>query len=158
MSETRSTGIVYSATRREHYVLESFLSAHSIKDLAPDLPITLFTDMPQLVYARGVDGDFVFGGEAQIPGDDLGIIDGHFIVYDGAAERDLHTVEAQAGGQRHGFGFSAKFEIPIGDPDAKLRGAGKQAGTQGKQAGGLKKRASGKAHVQSPSVQTTISD
>jgi hypothetical protein len=53
MSKSKPTGVVYSATRREHYVLEAFLSAHSIKDLAPDLPITLFTDMPQLVYARG---------------------------------------------------------------------------------------------------------
>jgi hypothetical protein len=53
MTDARRAGIVYSATRREHYVLEAFLSAHSAKELAPDLPITLFTDQPDLVYARG---------------------------------------------------------------------------------------------------------
>ena len=33
-----STGVVYVATRREHYVAEAFLSASSVKDFAPDLP------------------------------------------------------------------------------------------------------------------------
>jgi len=46
-------GIVYSATRREHYVVEAFLSAHSVKDLAPSIPITLYTDQTHLPYARG---------------------------------------------------------------------------------------------------------
>lgn len=42
---TPSRGIVYVATRREQYVAEAFLSAHSAKDFAPDLPITIFTDL-----------------------------------------------------------------------------------------------------------------
>ena len=45
-------GIVYVATRREHYLAEAFLSAHSVKDFAPDLPITLFTDLPQSPFAN----------------------------------------------------------------------------------------------------------
>lgn len=49
----KQSGIVYSATRREHYVVEAFLSAHSVKDVAPDIPITLYTDQPHLPYAKG---------------------------------------------------------------------------------------------------------
>lgn len=41
----QSKGIVYIATRREHYVAEAFLSAHSAKEYEPNLPITLFTDV-----------------------------------------------------------------------------------------------------------------
>ena len=44
-------GIVYVATRREHYLAEAFLSAHSVKDFAPDLSITLFTDLPESPFA-----------------------------------------------------------------------------------------------------------
>lgn len=46
-------GILYVATRRPHYVAEAFLSAHSVRDLVPDLPITLFTDQPDLPFAAG---------------------------------------------------------------------------------------------------------
>ena len=46
-------GVVYVATRREHFLVEAFLSAHSIKDVAPDIPITLYTDLPHLPYASG---------------------------------------------------------------------------------------------------------
>jgi hypothetical protein len=45
-------GMVYVATRRPQYVGEAFLSAHSARDFAPDLPITLFTDLPHLALAR----------------------------------------------------------------------------------------------------------
>ena len=45
-------GMVYVATRRPQYVAEAFLSAHSARDFAPGLPITLFTDLPQLALAR----------------------------------------------------------------------------------------------------------
>ena len=45
-------GLVYVATRRPHYVAEAFLSAHSARDFAPDLPITLYTDLPELPFAR----------------------------------------------------------------------------------------------------------
>lgn len=44
--------MVYVATRRPHYVAEAFLSAHSARDYAPDLPITLYTDLPDLPMAR----------------------------------------------------------------------------------------------------------
>jgi len=45
-------GMVYVATRRPHYVAEAFLSACSAKDFAPDLPITLCTDLHELPFAR----------------------------------------------------------------------------------------------------------
>ncbi|MEO7387403.1 MAG: hypothetical protein ABIX37_10740 [Gammaproteobacteria bacterium] len=45
-------GMVYVATRRPHYVAEAFLSAHSARDFAPDLPVTLCTDLPQVPFAR----------------------------------------------------------------------------------------------------------
>jgi hypothetical protein len=47
-------GVVYVATRREHYAAEAFLSAHSIKEFEPDLPITLYTDV---LDSPLVDGD-----------------------------------------------------------------------------------------------------
>jgi hypothetical protein len=46
-------GIVYVATRKENYVAEAFLSAHSAKDLMPNLPITLFTDMVDSAFCKG---------------------------------------------------------------------------------------------------------
>lgn len=49
----KQSGIVYSATRREHYVVEAFLSAHSVKEIAPDIPITLYTDQTHLPYTKG---------------------------------------------------------------------------------------------------------
>jgi hypothetical protein len=48
----QNIGMVYVATRRPHYVAEAFLSAHSARDFAPDLPITLYTDLPELALAR----------------------------------------------------------------------------------------------------------
>jgi hypothetical protein len=39
-------GIVYVATKKEHYIEEAFLSAESVKARCPDLSITLFTDFP----------------------------------------------------------------------------------------------------------------
>jgi len=48
----QNIGMVYVATRRPHYVAEAFLSAHSARDWRPELPITLNTDLPQLVFAR----------------------------------------------------------------------------------------------------------
>jgi hypothetical protein len=50
---TDQAGIVYVATRKENYVAEAFLSAHSAKDLMPNLPITLFTDMVDSVFCKG---------------------------------------------------------------------------------------------------------
>jgi hypothetical protein len=47
-----SCGIVYVATKEERYLAEAFLSATSVKDLAPDLPITLYTNLPNSVFAR----------------------------------------------------------------------------------------------------------
>lgn len=45
-------GIVYVATRKENYVAEAFLSAHSAKDLMPKLPITLFTDRVDSAFCK----------------------------------------------------------------------------------------------------------
>ena len=45
-------GMIYVATRKEHYVAEAFMSANSVKDLVPDMPITLFTDLPKCVFAK----------------------------------------------------------------------------------------------------------
>mgnify|MGYP000877985913 CR=1 FL=1 len=45
-------GMVYVATRRPHYVAEACLSAHSARDVIPDLPITLCTDLPDVAFAR----------------------------------------------------------------------------------------------------------
>lgn len=52
MNTNNKVGVIYVATRKEHYVAEAFMSANSIKDLAPDIPITLFTDLPDSVYAK----------------------------------------------------------------------------------------------------------
>ncbi|MEW6330090.1 MAG: hypothetical protein AB1560_01385 [Pseudomonadota bacterium] len=52
MNTDKQAGIVYSATRRQQYLAEAFLSAHSVKDLTPEIPITLYTDMLHLPYAR----------------------------------------------------------------------------------------------------------
>ncbi len=49
---SKSIGMVYVATRRPTYVAEAFLSAHSARDFAPDLPITLYTDLHELPFAR----------------------------------------------------------------------------------------------------------
>ncbi|MEO8224708.1 MAG: hypothetical protein ABI661_07860, partial [Gammaproteobacteria bacterium] len=48
----RNIGLVYVATRRPQYVAEAFLSAHSARDFAPDLPVTLYTDLPDVAFAR----------------------------------------------------------------------------------------------------------
>lgn len=52
MSVKQKSGVIYVATRKEHYVAEAFMSAHSVKDLVPDMSITLFTDLPDSVYAN----------------------------------------------------------------------------------------------------------
>lgn len=52
MNEKKKMGVIYVATRKEHFVAEAFMSANSIRDLAPDIPITLFTDLPDSVYAK----------------------------------------------------------------------------------------------------------
>jgi hypothetical protein len=39
-------GILYVATRQDRYVEAAFLSAQSVRQLYPDLPIALFTDRP----------------------------------------------------------------------------------------------------------------
>ncbi len=46
-----SKGIVYVATKQERYVAEAFLSAGSAKMLAPDIPITLFTNLVDSAFA-----------------------------------------------------------------------------------------------------------
>ena len=48
---TDKAGVVYVATRREHYLAEAFLSAHSVKAFEADLPVTLFTDLPESPFA-----------------------------------------------------------------------------------------------------------
>jgi hypothetical protein len=50
--DKKNIGMVYVATRRPHYVAEAFLSACSARDYAPNLPITLYTDLPDLPFAR----------------------------------------------------------------------------------------------------------
>ena len=45
-------GVVYVATRHDRYIEEAFLSADSIKQRVPDLPITLFTDLPGHALCR----------------------------------------------------------------------------------------------------------
>ncbi len=51
---TNSTdiGIVYVATKLERYALEAFLSATSAKELMPDVPITLFTNLLDSVFVK----------------------------------------------------------------------------------------------------------
>jgi hypothetical protein len=44
---TADCGIVYVATNHDRYVEEAFLSADSIKQRNPNLPVTLFTDLPE---------------------------------------------------------------------------------------------------------------
>lgn len=45
-------GIVYVATKDERYVAEAFLSANSAKNLMPDMPITLFTNLEDSAFAK----------------------------------------------------------------------------------------------------------
>ena len=45
-------GIIYVATKDERFALEAFLSATSVKDLMPDIPITLFTNLEDSVFVR----------------------------------------------------------------------------------------------------------
>jgi hypothetical protein len=47
-----STGIVYVATRQHHFIVEAFLSAHSVREFLPDIPITLYTDLTDTPYAK----------------------------------------------------------------------------------------------------------
>jgi len=48
----KDAGIVYVATKDERYVAEAFLSATSIKDLIPEMPVTLFTNLENSVFAQ----------------------------------------------------------------------------------------------------------
>jgi len=48
----KDAGIVYVATKDERYVAEAFLSASSVKDLVPDMPVTLFTNLEDSVFAQ----------------------------------------------------------------------------------------------------------
>lgn len=50
--DRNNIGMVYVATRRPQYVGEAFLSACSARDFAPQLPITLYTDLHELALAR----------------------------------------------------------------------------------------------------------
>jgi len=50
--DDKSKGIVYVATKKERYVAEAFLSASSAKTHAPDIPITLFTNLVDSPLAR----------------------------------------------------------------------------------------------------------
>jgi hypothetical protein len=54
-----TSGIVYVATRKDNYLAEAFLSAHSAKDLMPKLPITLFTDRVDSAFCKGLCFDQV---------------------------------------------------------------------------------------------------
>jgi hypothetical protein len=59
------SGIVYAATMKDHYVEEAFLSAETVKQRYPSLPITLFTDRPDHVLCRL--GNFERVEQAQLP-------------------------------------------------------------------------------------------
>lgn len=48
----QNIGMVYVATRRPYYLAEACLSAHSARAFIPDLPITLYTDLPGVPFAR----------------------------------------------------------------------------------------------------------
>lgn len=52
MDPSPTRGIVYVATKKNRYVAEAFLSAISVKELVPDLPITLFTNLTNSAFAR----------------------------------------------------------------------------------------------------------
>jgi len=57
--EEESKGIVYVATKRDKYVAEAFLSASSAKLLAPDVPVTLFTNLVDSPFSRAPSFDNV---------------------------------------------------------------------------------------------------
>jgi len=48
----QNRGMVYVATRRPYFVAEAFLSAHSARDFDPGQAITLYTDLPDVPFAR----------------------------------------------------------------------------------------------------------
>ncbi len=52
LTEPPTRGVVYVATKKQKYVAEAFLSATSLKDLVPDLPVTLFTNLADSAFAR----------------------------------------------------------------------------------------------------------
>lgn len=43
---TRDRGVIYVASHRPSYVAEAAASAESLRSIHPDLPVTLFTDIP----------------------------------------------------------------------------------------------------------------
>lgn len=47
MGDKQERGVVYLAMRKDIYIEEAFLSAASVRERHPDLPITLFTDLPE---------------------------------------------------------------------------------------------------------------
>ncbi|HWZ63627.1 MAG TPA: hypothetical protein VNX02_11435 [Steroidobacteraceae bacterium] len=61
------SGIVYAATMQDHFVEEAFLSAQTIKQRFPDLPITLFTDRVDHCLCRL--GAFDCVAPARLPSD-----------------------------------------------------------------------------------------
>jgi hypothetical protein len=48
----KDRGIIYVATKDDRYAAEAFLSATSVKDLMPEIPITLFTNLEDSVYVK----------------------------------------------------------------------------------------------------------
>jgi hypothetical protein len=52
LKEKPNKGVVYIATKEEKYVAEAFLSATSVKELVPDLHVTLFTNLKDSAFAR----------------------------------------------------------------------------------------------------------
>ena len=77
-----------------------------------------------------------FGGEVQVLGDQLRIVERQLVVDQPAAEGDLDAVEAELRGERDGFGIGAEAQIPIGDADAECGrgGPGKAGGSGGERA------------------------
>ena len=67
-----------------------------------------------------------------IPGNQLGIVHGHFVVGKGAANAHLHTVEAELLGCRDGFNLTCHPQIPIGDTDLQALWRSGQASEYGK--------------------------
>jgi hypothetical protein len=45
-------GIVYVATKKERYLAEAFLSATSAKELVPEIPVSVFTNLTDSIFAH----------------------------------------------------------------------------------------------------------
>ena len=59
----------------------------------------------------------MLAGKAQVSGDDLGIVQRHFIVDNAPAERHLDTIEADSLRQRQRFRVRSELQVPVGDAD-----------------------------------------